>query len=72
MRQRTRKLIGTVLMIILLVVYSLVAMVIGAQIVPHAGPWTELAFYFFAGMGWIIPGGLLIMWMQRPDPDVAE
>ena len=28
----------------------------------------ELAFYIVGGLLWVIPAGLLIRWMQRPDP----
>jgi Protein of unknown function (DUF2842) len=27
----------------------------------------QLAYFVTAGLAWIIPAGLLIRWMQRPD-----
>lgn len=69
MRQRTRKFIGIILMILLLIIYALGAMLVGVWVLPSAGPWTELLFYFVAGMGWMLPGGMLITWMQKPDPE---
>jgi hypothetical protein len=26
-----------------------------------------MLYYVIAGLGWVIPAGLLIKWMQRPD-----
>jgi len=26
-----------------------------------------IAFFLTAGLAWVIPAGLLIRWMQRPD-----
>ncbi|ALK09980.1 DUF2842 domain-containing protein [Blastochloris viridis] len=67
MRQRVRKAVGAVLLLLLAVVWSL-----GAMVVAHAGiglgHWaTELAYYIVAGLGWTIPAGALIWWMVRPD-----
>ena len=64
---RTRKFIGAVILVLFLVSYALIAMALGAsQIV--GGPYIAQVLYFFvAGLAWIIPAGLLIRWMQRPD-----
>ncbi len=66
MRMRTRKFIGTFLILAILVVYSLLAMVAGAQM---AMGWPELgrvAFYALAGILWLPPVMLIIRWMARP------
>ncbi len=64
---RTRKFIGTVLLVLFMVVYALIAMALGAsQIV--GGPYILQVIYFLlAGLVWIIPAGILIRWMARPD-----
>lgn len=64
---RTRKFIGTVLLVLFLVAYALIAMALGAsQIV--GGPYILQVIYFLlAGLAWIIPAGILIRWMARPD-----
>ena len=64
---RTRKLIGTVLLLIFLFVYSLVAMVVGVQVLPAASPVLEFTYYLLAGLAWVPVAGLLISWMARPD-----
>jgi hypothetical protein len=66
MHMRTRKFIGTFLILAILVVYSLVAMVAGAQM---AMRWPEpgrVAFYALAGILWLPPVMLIIRWMARP------
>ena len=64
---RPRKLIGTIVLVLFLVVYALIAMALGAsQIV--GGPYIVQVIYFLlAGLAWIIPAGILIRWMARPD-----
>ena len=66
MPMRTRKFIGTLLIVAILVVYSLLAMVAGAHMAmewPEAG---RVAFYALAGILWLPPVMLLIRWMARP------
>ncbi len=64
---RTRKFIGTVLLVLFMVAYALIAMALGAsQFV--GGPYILQVIYFLlAGLAWIIPAGILIRWMARPD-----
>lgn len=65
MRPHTKKLIGTVVLLVWLVAYSLLAMRIGVMVLPHAnGPGT-LVYYLLAGTVWIVPVGLLLPWMHR-------
>ena len=68
MQARNRKLIGTVLLLIFLAVYVTAAVMIGANHVVAAPAWAEFAYFLAAGLLWVIPGALLIKWMQRPDP----
>ncbi|MGH6736236.1 MAG: DUF2842 domain-containing protein [Methyloceanibacter sp.] len=67
MRARTRKLIGTVALIIFLGVYAWVAAVIGAGRISLAPAWAQFAYFLAAGLLWVLPAGLLIRWMQRAD-----
>jgi hypothetical protein len=67
MRARTRKLIGTVVLFLFLVVYAWTAMVIGAGRITLAPHWLQFAYFVVAGLLWVLPAGLLIRWMQRPD-----
>jgi uncharacterized protein DUF2842 len=66
MRARTRKLIGTVLLLTLLAAYVALAGAAGLGRVAEAGPLATLG-YALLGLAWVLPAGLLIRWMQRPD-----
>jgi uncharacterized membrane protein YjfL (UPF0719 family) len=63
---RTRKLIGTIVLILFLAVYCLIAMVGATSAVINGNTALELAYFIAAGLLWVIPAGLLIKWMQRP------
>jgi hypothetical protein len=67
MQARTRKLIGTIVLLVFLVVYAGAVAAISAGRITLAPPWAQLAFFVVAGLLWVIPAGLLIGWMQRPD-----
>ena len=67
MQVRTRKLIGTILLLLFLAVYATVAAVIGSGRIALAPQWMQFAFYLTTGLLWVIPAGLLVRWMQRPD-----
>jgi hypothetical protein len=63
---RTRKLIGTVVLIAFLAIYCLVAMVGATSAVINGNAALELTYFVVAGLLWVIPAGVLIKWMQRP------
>lgn len=63
MTPHTKKLIGTVLMLIWLVVYALVVMGLAVRILPHAAWYVNLLFYAAAGLLWMVPIGLALPWM---------
>jgi hypothetical protein len=67
MPARSRKLIGTVALLVFLALYVGVAMVIGEGRVTLAPHWLQFAYFITAGLAWVVPAGLLISWMQRPD-----
>jgi Protein of unknown function (DUF2842) len=67
MRVRTRKLVGTVVLIVFLVFYAWMAMAIGSGRITEAHGLVQLVYFLVAGLLWVIPAGFLIRWMQRPD-----
>ncbi len=67
MTARTRKLIGTVTFLLGLAIYATLAAMIGSGRIALAPQWVQFAFFVTAGLAWVIPAGLLIRWMQRPD-----
>jgi len=67
MSVRTRKLVGTVVLLVFLVLYAWLAAAIGSGRIAEARGHVQLAYFLVAGLLWVIPAGLLIRWMQRPD-----
>jgi hypothetical protein len=66
MRVRSRKLIGTIVLLVFVAVYALAIASIGAGRITSAPALAQLAFFVIAGLAWVVPAGLLIRWMQRP------
>ena len=65
----TKKLIGTIVILIWVPIYALLAMRIAVSVLPGANPIVELLYYAIAGTAWIVPIGLMIPWMTRePRP----
>lgn len=67
MPSRIRKLIGGLVLFVFVMVYALFAMVLGDITVRHSAWWVQLPFFMVLGLVWIIPAGLIIRYMQRPD-----
>lgn len=66
MQVRTRKFLGGFLILAVLVAYSLIAMVVGANVAmdwPEAG---RVAFYGLAGVLWLPLVMAIVRWMTRP------
>jgi Protein of unknown function (DUF2842) len=61
----TKKLIVTIVILLWVPVYALLAMRVGVSVLPDANPWVELLYYAVAGTAWILPVGLILPWMNR-------
>lgn len=66
MPPRLRKLIGTVLIIVLVVVYALVATTIASATLGQSPWWVHLIYFLLTGLFWILPAMLIIKWMEKP------
>lgn len=67
MRERSRKLFGTIVLLLFVAVYATIAAIIGSGRIARAPQWVQFAFFLTTGLAWVIPAGLLIRWMQRGD-----
>jgi hypothetical protein len=67
MAARRRKLIGTIILLLFIALYAWAAAAIGAGRITLAPAWAQFAYFLAAGLAWVVPAGLLIRWMQRPD-----
>jgi Protein of unknown function (DUF2842) len=69
MTRRTRKFVGTLLMLVFVVAYALVVTVIAAPVLSSASKLVEGIFYAVAGLAWAPPLMLLIRWMEGGRDD---
>ncbi len=70
MTLRTRKFIGLIALLVLITVYALLALAAAIVLQVHnANKVVELLYYIIAGLLWVIPAGVIIKWMQRPDAE---
>jgi hypothetical protein len=64
---RSRKFFGTIALLLLVVVWSLLGMTVAQT------PWLansgllQAVFYVVAGIGWVLPAMPIVSWMARPD-----
>ena len=64
---RLRKFIGTIVLVVFLIAYLLIAMSVAATRLPGTSHLVQALYYIVAGLVWVLPAGLLIKWMGRPD-----
>jgi hypothetical protein len=61
-----RKLVGAILLLLVIAIYSLAAMAAAIILqVNEANKTVELIYYVVAGLLWVLPAGLIIKWMQK-------
>ena len=65
MSPSTKKLIGTVVVLIWLPIYAFIAMGFARLLLPHANVLEAFLYYALAGTLWTIPIGLMFPWMNR-------
>jgi uncharacterized membrane protein YuzA (DUF378 family) len=71
MRRRTRKFIGTVLMLGFIGLYAMIVVAVAQGRLQDAPKLVQTLFYAVAGLAWVVPLLPLIRWMERKDADVA-
>jgi len=60
---RLKKLIGTVLLVLLVIVYAIVATLVAVAQLSGSGPVTHLLFFLLSGLLWVLPAMGIIKWM---------
>ncbi len=65
MNPRLKKLIGTIVMILFVILYALVVMAIAPRILTGNSKLVEMVFYLVAGLAWVLPLMPLIRWMEK-------
>ena len=64
---RTRKFIGTVALLTLVMTWGLVAMALAQSVLTNINGFVAAIYYVIAGLGWVLPAMPLISWMSRPE-----
>jgi hypothetical protein len=67
MRIRTRKFLGTIALLVLVVVWSLLGMAVAQMPWLAASGLYQAIFYVVAGLGWVLPAMPIVSWMSKPD-----
>jgi len=67
MSVRTRKLVGAVALLALVIFWGLLAMALAQSVLTNINGWVATIYYVVAGLGWVLPAMPLISWMARPD-----
>ncbi|HEY7747193.1 MAG TPA: DUF2842 domain-containing protein [Aestuariivirgaceae bacterium] len=67
MNIRTRKLVGTIATVSFLIVYCLVAMVLGNIALARFGGLGQALYFIIAGLAWLPVAMVMVRWMQKPD-----
>jgi hypothetical protein len=66
---RLKKLIGTVLLVALVIVYALVATIVAVAQLSQSGPLAHFLFFLFSGILWVLPAMGIIKWLiLEPRP----
>lgn len=69
MSNSTRRLIGTVALLALVMVWALLAMALAQSALTNINGWVAGIYYVVAGLGWVLPAMPLISWMAKPRPE---
>jgi Protein of unknown function (DUF2842) len=64
---RTRKFIGTVALLTLVIAWGLLAMALAQSVLTNINGFVATLYYVVAGLGWVLPAMPLIAWMSRPE-----
>ncbi|HMA56332.1 MAG TPA: DUF2842 domain-containing protein [Pseudolabrys sp.] len=64
---RTRKLVGTVALLALVIIWGLLAMALAQSVLTDINGWIAAIYYVVAGLGWVLPAMPLISWMAKPE-----
>lgn len=67
MTQSNRKLLGTFIVLITLVVYAGIAVAIYDRFLTGMPQLVLLPYFVVGGLGWGLPVAFIIRWMSKPD-----
>jgi hypothetical protein len=65
--RKARKILGTAALLVFIPVYALLAVRVAVAHVPENAILMQSIYFCIAGLIWIVPAGLIIRWMLRPQ-----
>ncbi|QEE47371.1 DUF2842 domain-containing protein [Rhizobium sp. WL3] len=65
-RPKLRSFIGTILIILIVSIYAVLATTIATATLATAPWWGHLLYFLLTGLLWVIPAMLVIKWMAGP------
>ena len=60
-----RRMIGSLVLVVYIVVYCLFAMAIGDVIVATKSGWVQFVYFLTAGLAWVPLAAVIVKWMYR-------
>ena len=69
---RVKKLIGTVLLVLLVIVYALVASMVAVSQLAESSAVVHLIYFILTGLLWILPAMWIIKWMVTPPKNAGR
>lgn len=63
---RLKKLIGTIAIVVLVILYALIATSVASAYLGQSSGWVHLAYFALSGLLWILPAMAIIKWMAGP------
>ncbi|MGL4196430.1 MAG: DUF2842 domain-containing protein [Allorhizobium sp.] len=71
-RPKFRSFIGTILIILIVSIYALLATTIASATLATAPWWAHLLYFLLTGLLWVVPAMLVIKWMAGPIKKDAD
>lgn len=68
MLPKWRSFVGTILIILLVIIYALLATTIATLTLATSPWWVHLLYFLLSGLIWILPAMWIIKWMAGPRP----
>jgi hypothetical protein len=62
---RIKKLVGTVVLVLIVTIYAVLATAIATTYLADAGGLVHLLYFTLTGLLWVLPAMALIRWMER-------
>lgn len=64
---KVRKITGTVMLLLFIPFYAMLVVIVAVGHLPGTSILVQTVFFAIAGLIWVVPAGLIIRWMLRPE-----